>query len=105
MKKIIYTLIVIALSACSSVTKEKLGITKKAPDEYMVVPKAPLSLPPEYNFVPVKATKSVKPVVRLDNITQAEAVFVSKFNASPKEKINAISSEIDRELQRFGNNG
>ncbi|MFR8206307.1 MAG: DUF3035 domain-containing protein [Alphaproteobacteria bacterium] len=38
-----------ALAACSTATKEKLGLTKKAPNEFLVVPRAPLSLPPEYD--------------------------------------------------------
>lgn len=43
----------LALSACSTATKEKLGLAKKAPNEFMVMPKAPLSLPPEYDLRPV----------------------------------------------------
>ncbi len=49
---------VLSLAACSSATKEKLGIAKKAPDEFMVVPRAPLSLPPEYNLRPVVEPQS-----------------------------------------------
>ena len=57
MKKIVligtYLCGVLALSACSTATKEKLGLTKKAPNEFMVIPRAPLSLPPEYDLRPV----------------------------------------------------
>lgn len=107
MKKVIYTAFaaVLMLSACSTATKEKLGIAKKAPDEFMVVPKAPLTLPPEYDYNPVKAAPAVKPEVRLNDLTPAEAEFVSKFNASsPSANIESISSQIDKELKRFGSN-
>ncbi len=46
-------LALLSLSACSNTTKEKLGLSKKAPNEFMVAPRAPLSLPPEYNLRPV----------------------------------------------------
>ncbi len=36
---------------CTSV-KEQLGLTKQSPDEFKVVSRAPLSLPPDYNLRP-----------------------------------------------------
>ena len=42
---------VLSLSACGG-TKEKLGLTKKAPDEFAVVRRAPLSMPPDYTLRP-----------------------------------------------------
>ena len=36
---------------CSSVT-EQLGLTKQSPDEFKVVSRAPLSMPPDYNLRP-----------------------------------------------------
>ena len=82
MRKTIYAALaaVLMLTACSSATKEKLGITKKAPDEFMVVPKAPLVLPPEYDYNPVSSAPAVAPKVPLNDLNQAEASFVSKFN-------------------------
>ncbi len=41
----------IGLTGCSG-TKEKLGLTRKAPDEFAVVKRAPLTLPPNYNLRP-----------------------------------------------------
>jgi hypothetical protein len=41
----------ISLGACSG-TKEKLGLTKKTPDEFAVVRRAPLSMPPDYSLRP-----------------------------------------------------
>lgn len=53
MKKI--TLMVsaaLALTACGEGTKERLGLTKSAPDEFAVVTRAPLSVPPDYALRP-----------------------------------------------------
>src|SRR6185369_13259993 len=39
------------LAGCEA-TKETLGLTKRSPDEFQVVSRAPLSLPPDYNLRP-----------------------------------------------------
>ena len=41
----------LATGGCSSV-KETLGLTKQSPDEFRVVSRAPLSMPPDYNLRP-----------------------------------------------------
>ena len=40
-----------AVTGCSS-TKEMLGLTKRSPDEFQVVSRAPLSMPPDYSLRP-----------------------------------------------------
>ncbi len=45
-------LMIVLLSACSGVTKEKLGIAKKVPNEKLVEQRVPLSLPPEFDIEP-----------------------------------------------------
>ncbi len=40
-----------ALAGCDGF-KEQLGLTKQSPDEFRVVSRAPLSLPPDYSLVP-----------------------------------------------------
>ncbi len=40
-----------AIAGCSS-TKEMLGLTKRSPDEFQVVSRAPLSMPPDYSLRP-----------------------------------------------------
>jgi hypothetical protein len=40
-----------ALAGCSS-TKEMLGLTKRSPDEFQVVSRAPLSMPPDFSLRP-----------------------------------------------------
>ncbi len=41
----------LALSACES-TKEQLGLTRTAPDEFAVIKRAPLEMPPDYSLRP-----------------------------------------------------
>ncbi len=54
-KPVLLAAMAIALPAlaggCSSV-KEQLGLTKQSPDEFRVVSRAPLSMPPDYNLRP-----------------------------------------------------
>ena len=40
------------LAACSQNTKESLGLANTAPDEFSVVTRAPLSVPPDYTLRP-----------------------------------------------------
>ena len=42
---------VLALSACDS-AKKQLGIERQAPDEFAVVKRAPLAMPPDYTLRP-----------------------------------------------------
>src|SRR5262245_64921196 len=41
----------LATGGCTSF-KETLGLTKQSPDEFKVVSRAPLSMPPDYNLKP-----------------------------------------------------
>lgn len=43
--------LVLSLGACSGV-RDQLGLTKQSPDEFKVVSRAPLSIPPEFNLRP-----------------------------------------------------
>lgn len=43
--------LLLATGGCTSV-KETLGLTKQSPDEFKVVSRAPLSMPPDYNLKP-----------------------------------------------------
>jgi hypothetical protein len=44
------------LSACGSDVKKQLGMGRNSPDEFMVVKRAPLTLPPDYNLRPPGAS-------------------------------------------------
>ncbi|MCB1971045.1 MAG: DUF3035 domain-containing protein [Geminicoccaceae bacterium] len=58
------TLALIALAACSGTVQEKLGINQRAPDEFQVIRRAPLELPPDYHLRPpgqVEGTSKTTP--------------------------------------------
>ncbi len=75
---IIGLMLTAALSACSNVTKEKLGLNKKAPNEFMVTTRPPLSLPPEYDLRPV-----VQPAAEENAAADsADEDFVSKLDGA-----------------------
>lgn len=42
----------LALTACSGTVQENLGLGKNQPDEFQVVRRAPLTLPPDYSLRP-----------------------------------------------------
>lgn len=70
----------LAVSACNTATKEKLGISRKAPNEFMVSPRPPLSLPPEYDLRPV-----VEPLSTNDNkadLSASEQNLVSQMESN-----------------------
>jgi len=45
----------VVLTGCSRQTQENWGLAKKAPNEFMVAARQPLTLPPDYDLRPVNA--------------------------------------------------
>lgn len=77
---------VMVLGGCSRLS-DSLGISKKAPDEFSVVTKAPLVIPPEYNLRPPDTTQ-----LRAEDVDSQVAAFRALFpdgstlpSASPGE--------------------
>lgn len=68
---------VLALSACKNVTKEDLGLGNKAPDEFMVMPRKPLSLPPEFELRPV--VNPADQATATDNLNNDEAGLLDRL--------------------------
>jgi hypothetical protein len=101
MKKIMIatSVLVLSLSACSTATKQKLGLLKQGPDEFMVSSRAPLSLPPEYNLRPVEGmenTSTVDMTDKLEGMSEGEQRLLSNVNAQNTD--DDIKSKIDNEL-------
>lgn len=68
-------LALVALSACSSSTvKDTLGLYRSAPDEYRVVARPPLSVPPQFGLRPPSNTDLPPGQVKASE--QAEAVVL-----------------------------
>lgn len=118
MKKIILT----TLTACAALsmasceqTKEQFDFSKKAPDEFAVVRRAPLEMPPDYAIRPptpgaarpqeVSATDMAreavlgedaqKQIARENGVSQGEAVLLQKTGATAASP--AIRAQVDKE--------
>jgi hypothetical protein len=67
-----------AAAGCSS-TKEMLGLTKRSPDEFQVVSRAPLSMPPDYSLRPPTpgAPRPQEGTTR----EQAQGIVTGNYNA------------------------
>ncbi|TAL37176.1 MAG: DUF3035 domain-containing protein, partial [Alphaproteobacteria bacterium] len=72
----------LSLSACSDVKKE-LGMGRNSPDEFMVVKRAPLTLPPDYDLRP-PAEGSAPPAAEAS--TQAKTTLMGEGTAEDAPK-------------------
>ena len=76
--------LVCAALTAGNATKESLGLSKKAPNEFMVSTRAPLSLPPEYNLLPVaednyKIERQEARQAETEDMTGAEKKLLTKM--------------------------
>lgn len=68
---------ILALTSCSGTSvKDTLGIGRRAPDEFKVVSRPPLSVPPQFNLRPPSATASSPTAVRADK--QAQSIIIGR---------------------------
>ncbi len=104
MKKTAICLMGLALLAgCSSQSRTKLGLVKEAPDEFMIISRAPLSLPPDYNLLPVNEgmvnAKEVTELNRFDGMTEGEKRMMKKIEAQKSEaNIKDIIEKENKEI-------
>lgn len=104
MKKsvILAFVMILALSACSTETKRKLGLANQAPDEFMVMSRAPLSLPPEYGLRPVRDMSGMQQVdmsERMSGMDLSEQKLMAKIDAAQTDaNIKAKLEQDFREL-------
>lgn len=83
----------VSLSACQNV-KEQLGVGRNSPDEFTVVKRAPLTLPPEYNLRP--PGEGIVPPAS-DTSEQAKAVLMGA-----PEKTAEVGASEEILLQKMG---
>lgn len=104
MKKSVFVVLAVAfvLSACSTETKRKLGLANQAPDEFMVMSRAPLSLPPEYGLRPVRDMSGMQQVdmsERMSGMDLSEQKLMAKIDAAQTDaNIKAKLEQDFREL-------
>ncbi|MEH6629965.1 MAG: DUF3035 domain-containing protein [Halopseudomonas aestusnigri] len=78
----------LVITGCSDSFKEQVGLGKRAPDEFKVVSRAPLSLPPDYNLAPPRPG-ALRPQEGSAQGQAKRAVFNLDGTAGP-EKSTAI---------------
>ncbi len=83
------------LIGCSE-TKEMLGLERNAPDEFAVVDRAPLVVPPDYNLRPPQPGAA-----RPQEKTPSQQAESALFNATAPES-GALSSLDQKMLQQAG---
>jgi len=108
----------IVLSGCEN-TREQFDFSKRAPDEFAVVTRAPLELPPEYTLRPpqpgaprpqemttsqqaraaVVGIESTKQIAREQNVSTGEAILLQKTGAAQANP--AIRRVVDEETAKI----
>src|SRR3546814_3989738 len=74
----------LAVSACGGF-RENLGLTKQSPDEFRVVSRAPLTLPPDYNLRPPEPG-APRPQVGTPSQQAERAVFANSQNPAVQDR-------------------
>lgn len=90
--KVLLVAMVSLLAGCSSVKKE-LGIDRNSPDEFMVVKRAPLTLPPDYSLRP-PAPADAQPAS--DAVATAETALMGEEKKAPTAAKAADSAFLDK---------
>lgn len=85
---------------CSSV-KEQLGMTKQSPDEFKVVSRAPLSMPPDYSLRP-PTPGAPRPQEGTARDQAANAVFQYSGNSLQPDQIPPIGEGEAEDAQSAG---
>jgi hypothetical protein len=83
---------VLGLSACSDV-KETMGIGRNSPDEFSVVQRAPLTLPPDYSLRPPGDTTDTPPAAA--SADQAKTALLGK-EVTPAVAGNGEKTLLDK---------
>ena len=68
------------LAACSGTIQQKLGLERRVPDEFQVVRRAPLTLPPDFTLRPPTPGQ---PAARNDTSLAAQEILVGRAPDTP----------------------
>jgi len=84
------------LSSCSSIKKE-LGMARNSPDEFLVVKRAPLTLPPEYTLRPpvnAEAQRGIEATKTAETALTGKSPDAGKKAAKPAKSDTAFLEKI-----------
>ena len=90
----------IALGACSNEAKRNLGLQKDAPDEFSVVTRAPLEVPPEYALRPPRP--GAQRPMELAPVEQARQTVFGTQATTYSEPVKADTKGAKALLQQAG---
>lgn len=98
MKKRFYLLLPLILAACDNASvRETVGLTREAPDEFRVVSRPPLSVPPEFNLRPPAAPgEESGAAAETPAFREAQGIVLGNPPPSNVGKTNADSSFLAR---------
>jgi hypothetical protein len=109
MKKVLLSLPIIFLCACSNDMKSSLGLTKDAPDEFTVISYPPLSVPPEFDL---RLDSNLHPLAPVDALksssyTYEEALLLKRMslrlpNSAVKQSLENEHKDQQRKLNDRG---
>ena len=87
----------LALTACGGGSvKETLGIGHKAPDEFRVVARPPLSMPPQFNLRPPSANAESPTMIPADK--QAKSIITGSEETISDEKSSTGESQFMKNI-------
>lgn len=107
----------LSLAACGNSIKEEVGLRRTAPDEFAVVTRAPLSVPPDYTLRPPRPGEGrgqetpVREVARQTvfgssdmnpDAEKASSGFMGKFGAADPSIRNTVDDENGEGVEEKG---
>lgn len=93
---ILIGLITLGLSACDR-AREELGLNRQSPDEFAVLKRAPLTLPPSYDLRPPRAGALSNAESALDAQSQARRVLLGQ-NATNTTQETALQASTGTQI-------
>ena len=90
------------VAGCSQV-KQQLGIGRNSPDEFAVVKRAPLSLPPEYNLLPPDPNKPHTEVISDRRPEQAKEAVFGLDDAQNKQNLPPETALLEKAGAYYAN--
>ena len=88
--------LILALSACEGV-REQLGMTKQSPDEFRVVSRAPLSLPPDFTLRPPEPG-----IARPQEGTATQQARKAIFRLEQPKKTQPLNEQVEADGRTLG---
>ena len=96
-------LVSLSLGSCGGTVQERLGVGSKAPDEFQVVRRAPLVLPPDYNLRPPGQVQGATRRSTSDDareiITGTQAAPMEAPSAGEQALLDAVEIEAEPEIR------